>query len=126
MQQFLLDYSKIEDIAFSRLMFIDALSLRPFLPENSFVKAQMDTTILSRVVAVPVNHIYNSYAFLAEGKQGIKVAFSGDCRPSDQLAEIAQEADLLIHEATFEDEKQIEAECKKHSTMSEAIHIAKA
>jgi ribonuclease Z len=126
MQQFLLDYSKIEDIGLNRVLFIDTLALRPSVLENSFVKNQLEKTSMARVVAIPVTHIYNSYAFLVEDKQGTKVAFSGDCRPSDDFAEIAQNADLLIHESTFEDEKQSEAECKKHSTMSEAIGVAKA
>ncbi|RHY32925.1 hypothetical protein DYB32_002096, partial [Aphanomyces invadans] len=69
-----------------------------------------------------------------------KFAFSGDCRPSQLLVEHAKDADVLIHEATFEgalvtiwyaplrlkvlvDGMMGEAKKKDHSTTEEAIDV---
>jgi len=56
---------------------------------------------------------------------GFKVAYSGDCRPSERFTEIGQGATLLIHEATFDDELQGDAIAKKHSTTAEALNVGK-
>jgi ribonuclease BN (tRNA processing enzyme) len=57
--------------------------------------------------------------------------FSGDTRPSGSLVQQCRgvrrdgDAFFLVHEATFEDADQDQAELKKHSTVSEAISVAK-
>lgn len=51
-------------------------------------------------------------------------SYSGDTRPCKELAVHGNGADLLIHEATFEDDLSKEAIDKNHSTVSEAISIA--
>jgi ribonuclease Z len=76
-------------------------------------------------VAVPVTHCPQSYAMILNGVPGFgRLVWSGDCRPSSLLAKIALGADLLIHEATFADGMEMEANLKRHSTVSEAIHVA--
>ena len=57
-------------------------------------------------------------------KTGLKISYSGDCRPSPYFAAIGRDSHLLIHEATFEDEMRGEALAKKHSTTGEALSIA--
>jgi len=54
-----------------------------------------------------------------------KVVFSGDTRPCPAVVEAARGATLLIHEATFEDELAADARAKRHSTLSEALGVAK-
>ncbi|KAH8879131.1 hypothetical protein GQ53DRAFT_706268 [Thozetella sp. PMI_491] len=56
---------------------------------------------------------------------GLKIAYSGDCRPSTNLAAMGRGAHLLIHECTFEDDLLADAIAKKHSTISEALHIGR-
>ena len=58
--------------------------------------------------------------------------FSGDTRPSDSLVRACGgvgrrhgDSMFLLHEATFEDEDREQAELKKHSTVSEAVSVAK-
>lgn len=75
--------------------------------------------------SVPVAHCLHSYAVVIDGTPFGKVVYSGDCRPSVQLAEVAKSADLLIHEATFEDGMEAEAALKRHSTVGEALSIGK-
>jgi ribonuclease Z len=55
-----------------------------------------------------------------------RVAWSGDCRPSAKLAVIGENADLLIHEATFGAGFEGQAMAKAHSTMREAKRVAEA
>jgi ribonuclease Z len=120
-----MEYSKIEDFGLDRVTFIDAALINNSVEPDAFVQNYFEKLALSKVVAVPVDHIPFSYAFLVEDLNGVRVAFSGDCRPSQLLSQEAEDVDLLIHEATFDDEKLKEASDKKHSTISEALSVAK-
>lgn len=73
--------------------------------------------------AVPVTHCPYSFGLILEGTCFGKLVYSGDCRPSSQLAKCALGADLLIHEATFEDGMEVEATLKRHSTIGEALSV---
>jgi ribonuclease BN (tRNA processing enzyme) len=55
----------------------------------------------------------------------VKIVYSGDTRPSDNLIAFGRNATLLIHEATFEDDKLAEAMGKRHSTILEACEVAR-
>ena len=50
-----------------------------------------------------------------------RVAYRGNCRPSNRFADVACRANLLIHEATFKDGMEDDAVTKHHSTLGEAI-----
>jgi ribonuclease BN (tRNA processing enzyme) len=55
----------------------------------------------------------------------LKIVYSGDTRPSEMLILWGQDAHILLHEATFEDDKCMEAVQKKHSTINEAVEVAR-
>ncbi|VDK59542.1 unnamed protein product [Anisakis simplex] len=55
---------------------------------------------------------------------GHKIVFSGDTKPCDLLVEQGMDADLLVHEATFEDDHERDAALKKHSTMKQAVDVS--
>ena len=74
--------------------------------------------------SIPVAHCPHSYAVVIDGTSFGRVAYSGDCRPSNRFADVARGADLLIHEATFENGMEADAVMKRHSTVGEAIDIA--
>lgn len=62
---------------------------------------------------------------LGEIRKGRKVVYTGDTRPCRRTVEVAESADLLIHDASFtEDLKQWAIE-SGHSTAKEAAEIAK-
>lgn len=73
------------------------------------------------VLTVPVDHCPEAYGFVLNHQHGWKIVYSGDTRPCPALIEAGKDADLLIHEATLEDELKTEALAKKHSTTTEAI-----
>ncbi len=58
-------------------------------------------------------------------KTGRKIVYTGDCLPSRSTVEAAKGADLLIHDATFANEFQKEAEERNHSTAEQAAEVAK-
>ena len=63
---------------------------------------------------------------LGASRPGRKIVYTGDTGPSEALVKLAKNADLLIHEATFEDELKERAIKDGHSTPSMAAETAKA
>ena len=83
-------------------------------------------TGLSDMAACQVPHCWNAQAVSFTFPTGFKFSYSGDCRPSKDFAKIGKGSTVLLHEATFDDELQGDAEAKKHSTTSEAIGVGLA
>ncbi|TMW55303.1 hypothetical protein Poli38472_013194 [Pythium oligandrum] len=82
-----------------------------------------DALQISEFECVRVKHAFRAYAVVFTWQNALKIVFSGDCRPSDQLAEKAKDAFLFIHEATFEEGMDTEAKQKDHSTTAEAMAV---
>ena len=55
-------------------------------------------------------------------KKGLKVVYSGDTRPCENIVKISKDADLLIHDGTFLEEDVGE---KAHADVREAAKLAK-
>lgn len=62
---------------------------------------------------------------LGPARRGRKVVYTGDCVPCEQTVELAQGADVLVHEATYANDFP-DANKHGHSTSSQAAFIAKA
>lgn len=62
---------------------------------------------------------------LGSSRLGRKIVYTGDTGPSKALVNLAEKADLLIHEATLGDELKERASEDGHSTPSEAAKTAK-
>jgi ribonuclease Z len=75
------------------------------------------------VESIGVKHCPNAYGIAFIHKDGWKITYSGDTMPCDNLVILGENSDVLIHEATMEDELKHEAVIKQHSTTSEAIQI---
>jgi len=80
---------------------------------------------LKKVQAAQVHHTRMANGFIFDTNCGKRIVFSGDTMPCKLLAETGKDADLLIHEATFEDGHENDAHRKKHSTIGQAIGVAK-
>ncbi|WP_103105457.1 ribonuclease Z [Brevibacillus reuszeri] len=63
--------------------------------------------------------------FVGEPQPGRKIVFSGDTMPCQSVLELAEGADLLVHEATYADKDQDLAVRSGHSTAKEAAEIGK-
>ena len=59
-------------------------------------------------------------------RAGRKIVYTGDTRPFKEFAKFASDADLVIHESTFDDSLAEKAELDGHSTPSQAAEEAKA
>lgn len=80
---------------------------------------------IQSVKACRAFHCEYSYCVVID-INGFKVAYSGDTRPVNFFARLGLGSDLLIHEATHEDDLAKEAKAKRHSTVSEALKIGRA
>jgi ribonuclease Z len=77
-------------------------------------------------VRLPEGNIVKPEMVLGSPRPGRKIVYTGDIMPSGNLVGLAENADLLIHEATFDDELMERAGEDGHSTPSQAAETAKA
>ena len=150
MQHWLMEYSAIEDYGFSHLAplhisaakpwdripsrlswYVPPSTLASLSPAERTAKNAEHTVLpsmlnLADIQAVSVQHCHGARAVSITLPSGFKVSYSGDCRPSKNFAQIGKGSTVCIHEATFDDELQSDAEAKNHSTTSEALGIAQA
>lgn len=62
---------------------------------------------------------------LGPPRKGMKISYSGDTTPCEEMIELAKDSDLLIHESTYIKEDSDKAEENYHSTSADAALIAK-
>ena len=58
-------------------------------------------------------------------RPGRTFVYTGDTRPTERTIEVAEEADLLVHDATFGDDHHDRAKQTAHSTAREAATVAR-
>ena len=110
--------------------FVEKLRCGKFYPEKA------------RAIGVPEGVLWSKLqhgepVVLAQGKvvlpedvtgsmrHGRKIVYSGDTKPFRGFARFASDADLLVHEATFDDELYEKALSDGHSTPGQAALLAK-
>ncbi|KAJ3062859.1 Zinc phosphodiesterase ELAC protein 2, partial [Podochytrium sp. JEL0797] len=119
------EYADVEEFGFERLVLVDSKDLMRGSDKNN-VERLKQITHMSQFQTMLVKHCAQSYALvLTHALSKLKIAFSGDCRPSDFFVQVGKGCDLVIHEATLADEKMVEAVDKNHCTTGEAIEIGK-
>ncbi|KAL9583999.1 MAG: hypothetical protein Q9212_002382 [Teloschistes hypoglaucus] len=135
------EYSFVEDFGYSKLIAVETIP-RKSLPDANFSYMQWknvalglgrpidiavrQATGLTNIVTCYVDHCRDAQAISVTFPSGFKFSYSGDCRPSSRFVQIGKGSTVLVHEATFDDAMQADADAKKHSTMSEAIGVALA
>ncbi|KAJ3219425.1 hypothetical protein HDU67_001256 [Dinochytrium kinnereticum] len=127
-QNWLEEYSEIEDLGLSDMTFLSCSSLLQISSEEQNSKdfdRLLEVAGLSSFRTVVVDHCPFAYACVIEHAEGWKIVFSGDCRPNQNLIRHGSNASLLIHEATFENSLNAEAKARKHCTIAEALEVAK-
>ena len=117
------EFASIEGTNLESIYFIDCKSLLESPSDEE--KKVLTEAGLSFAKTVRVTHSRLSFGIVMKDAEGFKVTYSGDCRPSVNLVNEGMDSDLLIHEATFDDEKFEEALSKNHSTIGEAIQVGR-
>ncbi|KAK3890834.1 hypothetical protein Pcinc_005239 [Petrolisthes cinctipes] len=84
------------------------------------VCSQLD---MKKIEMTFVIHCPNSFGVAWTHNDGWKIVYSGDTMPCKGLVNIGNDCDLLIHEATMEDELEEDAKIKTHCTTSQAIQV---
>ncbi|EGX94508.1 tRNA processing endoribonuclease Trz1, putative [Cordyceps militaris CM01] len=123
------EIAQVEDIGFHRLRFPSCTGDRgdrdKTTAEDLAALGAPDAFGLRAIKRVPVAHCWRAYATELTLVSGLRVAWSGDCRPSSRFAQACRGAHLLVHECTFGDDMQDHARYKMHSTMGEALGVAR-
>ncbi|MDD3985333.1 MAG: ribonuclease Z [Methanobacterium sp.] len=100
-----------------------------FLKENAIklgVKPGPDFGKLQNGIPVKVGEkIIKPEQVLGEKRNGRKIIYSGDTRPCDKMIKFSANANILIHESTFNDSHTDKFYETGHSTASMAAEIAK-
>ncbi|KAL8644195.1 MAG: hypothetical protein Q9226_007887 [Calogaya cf. arnoldii] len=141
MIQWLAEYSSVEAYGYDKLVAIKTSPSKAhtyshlewrgaqlgFHTHDPFMnRAMTEATGIKNLVSCYVAHCFGAQAVTVRFHTGFAFSYSGDCRPSKAFVRIGRGSTVLVHEATFDDEMQGDAQAKKHSTMSEAIGVASA
>ncbi|WP_125581712.1 ribonuclease Z [Lacticaseibacillus suibinensis] len=77
-------------------------------------------------ITLPDGRQFDGHDFIGDAKPGRIVAIFGDTRSTDRELPIAQDADAIVHEATFGPEEAALARQYYHSTNIQAARLAKS
>ena len=74
---------------------------------------------------LPNGRVVKPEEVVGQPRPGRKIVYTGDCRTSSSIVKFAEDADLLIHDCTFDDELAARALEDGHSTPSQAAKTSK-
>lgn len=97
-------------------------------PSAAIVEQLYHDLNIQKIQTVRAIHCYWSYSisltFNLTNSETFKLSFSGDTRPSTRFIDSGYGSDLLIHEASLDNDLIEEAISKKHSTLVEAVKMS--
>jgi len=73
------------------------------------------------VYSMEMQHSIKSVAYRIVTKNNRIIIYTGDTRPNNRLLTFSENADILVHEATFPEDREEQAIRTGHSTTSQAI-----
>ncbi|XP_006815703.1 zinc phosphodiesterase ELAC protein 2-like [Saccoglossus kowalevskii] len=118
-------YERLFHKILDNVRIIPCRNLLPFSKDKGENEELLHTQLnLEKMETVTVNHFAQPHGLAITHRDGWKIVYSGDTMPCNGLVDIGMNADILIHESTFEDGLEDEALDKRHSTMSQAIDIS--
>ena len=123
---FIREYSSVEPAVFAQAGMVPIINTEDggtTLHREPFDFNQTPYAI-RKIESVRVSHCTGAQAVSITFKNGFKISYSGDCRPSWWFCKIGMDSDVLIHEATFDNDMQGDAWAKKHCTTAEALGVA--
>jgi ribonuclease Z len=97
------------------------IPLHLFLPGNELFDIATTLPLLKSIRTCLVKHCVNAFAVRIQTNDDLTLTYSGDTMPCPELVELGAGTNVLVHEATMEDELKKEAVLKMHSTVSEAV-----
>jgi ribonuclease Z len=101
-----------------------------FYPERAKKLKIPEGSLWSRLqqgqdVKLPDGRVVKHGQVVGPSRSGRKVVYTGDTRPFGEFAKFAGGADLLVHDATLDDDLAERAEEDGHSTVSQAAEVAR-
>jgi ribonuclease Z len=101
-----------------------------FFPEKARALGVPEGELWSKLqygdkIKLPTGQVISPNDVMGSPRQGRKIVYTGDTRPFKGFAKFAADADLVIHDATFDDTLSEKAEVDGHSTPSQAAEEAK-
>jgi len=110
--------------------FVEKLRPGKFYPEKAKALGVPEGKLWSKLqhgdaVKLENGRVVSPEEVLGSLRKGRKIVYSGDTRPFEGFVEFAAGADLVVHEATFDDALSEKAEVDGHSTPSQAGKQAK-
>ncbi|ORX60973.1 hypothetical protein BCR36DRAFT_341049 [Piromyces finnis] len=131
------EYNNIQDIGLNRFIKVvpSYLLFRKYVNAYAKYDEMLDYLNMKNIETVPVMHVKGACAIVFDYKdcslendttiKPIRLAYSGDCRPNREFIRAGMNADVLIHESTFESELEYEAIKKFHCTINEACTVGR-
>src|SRR6202022_2583469 len=90
MLEWLEEDSQVEDYGYARLHLVAMNGFKS--SQKMFDESDIKTYGLSSIIACPVNHCKGALAVVLSFPNSFKVAYSGDCLPSNEFARIGKGA----------------------------------
>ncbi|KYG25517.1 ribonuclease Z [Alkalihalobacillus trypoxylicola] len=111
-------YKVVEDDKPGELL-VEKLKALNIAPGPSYQKIKRGESI-----TLDDGRIINGQDFVGMPQKGRSLVIAGDTKPVDNMVEFSKGVDLLVHEATFLQDKSKHAKSYGHSTALEAAHLA--
>lgn len=110
--------------------FVEKLRPGKFYPEKAMVLGVPEGELWSKLqhgdkIKLADGRVVRPKDVMGLPRKGRKIVYSGDTRPFKDFVKFAAGADLVVHEATFDDSLSEKAEVDGHSTPSQAGQQAK-
>ena len=110
--------------------FVEKLRPGKFYPDKARALGIPESELWSKLqhgesVKLPNGRVVSPKEVMGLPRKGRKIVYSGDTRPFEGFVKFAAGADLVVHEATFDDALSDKAETDGHSTPGQAGQQAK-